>query len=227
MLRPAAIFSLKYSTPPPRQHGGWARVFGLRMRINEGPATYGNQIIEYKEDASMSTTSTQSTPGAYDVRELIGRIARRLNLSDRQVRGTVDLLDEGNTVPFIARYRKEGTGNLDEVQIRDVAAVAEEIRQLEDRRAMIIKTIEEQGKPTKALRAELARAETMSRLDDLYAHYKQKRRTRGQKAREAGLEPVVEAILQGGDFLGIAQRHLGEDFATVDEVIGGAKDIIA
>ncbi|AWV91398.1 Tex family protein [Bradymonas sediminis] len=175
----------------------------------------------------MSTTSTQSTPGAYDVRELIGRIAKRLNLSDRQVRGTVDLLDEGNTVPFIARYRKEGTGNLDEVQIRDVAAVAEEIRQLEDRRAMIVKTIEEQGKLTKALRAELERAETMSRLDDLYAPYKQKRRTRGQKAREAGLEPVVEAILQGGDFLGIAQRHIGEDFGTVDEVIGGAKDIIA
>jgi len=175
----------------------------------------------------MSNLSSQLDSGAQGARDLIGRIATLLNLSDRQVRGTVDLLDEGNTVPFIARYRKEATGNLDEVQIRDVAAASVEIRQLEDRRAMILKTVEEQGKLTKLLRAQLLQAETMARLDDLYAPYKQKRRTRGQKAREAGLEPVVEAILNGADFRKLAGAHLGDDFPTVEEVLGGAKDIIA
>lgn len=172
----------------------------------------------------MSTISSNSSS---DIHNLIGRIARRLNLSDRQVGGTVDLLDEGNTVPFIARYRKEGTGNLDEVQIRDVAAASEEIRQLEDRRALILKTIEEQGKLNKKLRAELQRAETLARLDDLYAPYKQKRRTRGQKAREAGLEPVANAILNGADFRQLARDHIGEEFSTPQEAIDGAKDIIA
>lgn len=175
----------------------------------------------------MSNLSSQSTLDAPDVRALVGRIAAQLNLNERQVRGTVELLDEGNTVPFIARYRKEATGNLDEVQIRDVAAAAEQIRQLEERRAMILRTVEEQGKLTEPLRAQLLQAETMARLDDLYAPYKQKRRTRGQKAREAGLQPVVEAILNGADFRQIAGAHVSDDFPSVEEVLGGAKDIIA
>lgn len=167
------------------------------------------------------TTTTHKT------NDLVDRIAKKLGLNTRQVQGTLSLLDEGNTVPFIARYRKEGTGNLDEVQIRDVAAASQEIRQLEERRELILKTIKEQGKLSGKLRAEIQRADTLTRLEDLYAPYKPKRRTRGQKAREAGLEPVVEAILEGADFKSLARAHRGEDFPTVEDVIGGACDIIA
>src|SRR5690554_5477281 len=135
----------------------------------------------------MSSISTQSTSSAQGLRDLIGRIAKLLNLSDRQVRGTVDLLDEGNTVPFVARYRKEATGDLDEVQIRDVARVAQQIRALEERREAVLKSIAEQGKLTAGLEKDVRAAVDLARLEDLYAPYKQKRRTRAVKAIEAGL----------------------------------------
>jgi uncharacterized protein len=166
----------------------------------------------------MSNTNTQS---------IVNRVAKQLGLNRNQVQGTMGLLDEGNTVPFIARYRKESTGNLDEVQIRDVASVAQEIRQLEDRRETILASVEEQGKLSGELRQKIEQAETVARLEDLYAPYRPKRRTRGQKAREAGLDPVAEAIWKGGDIRAVAKKHTGEDFPSVDEVIHGAKDIIA
>ncbi len=155
------------------------------------------------------------------------RVAKQLGVKVQQVQGTLSLLDDGNTVPFIARYRKERTGNLDEVQIRDVAQTAGDLRQLEERRESILETIKEQDALTGELRAELERADTMARLEDLYAPYKPKRRTRGQKAREAGLDPVAEAIWKGGDIDKVAASHRTEDFETVEDVIAGARDIIA
>ncbi|MFW5968707.1 MAG: Tex family protein [Persicimonas sp.] len=155
------------------------------------------------------------------------RVAGELGLQTKQVRGALALLDEGNTVPFIARYRKERTGNLDEVQIRQVEESAASVRELEKRRASILETIADQGALDDGLRAEIERAETMSRLEDLYAPYKPKRRTRGQKAREAGLEPVAEAIVEGGDIDRLAREHTGEHYPTKSAVIDGAKDIIA
>ncbi|MFW6057955.1 MAG: Tex-like N-terminal domain-containing protein, partial [Persicimonas sp.] len=155
------------------------------------------------------------------------RVAKQLGVKIQQVQGTLSLLDDGNTVPFIARYRKERTGNLDEVQIRDVAQTAGDLRQLEERRESILETIKEQGALTGELRAELERADTMARLEDLYAPYKPKRRTRGQKAREAGLDPVAKAIWKGGDIDKVAANHRTEDFETVEDVIAGARDIIA
>ncbi len=166
----------------------------------------------------MSSTHTSS---------IVERVASRLGLAIKQVQGTLGLLDEGNTVPFIARYRKERTGNLDEVQIRDVAATSQELRQLEERRETILNTIGEQGKLTAELRTKIEQAQTVARLEDLYAPYRPKRQTRGQKAREAGLEPVVEAIWKGRDIDAVAREHRCEVFERTEDVIGGAQDIIA
>ncbi|TXD39329.1 RNA-binding transcriptional accessory protein [Lujinxingia vulgaris] len=155
------------------------------------------------------------------------RIARELGVREDQVRGTLALLDEGNTVPFIARYRKERTGGLDEVQIRDVARLSEQIRQTEDRRATILASIEEQGALTSQLRSALLAASTLSELEDLYAPYRPKRQTRATRALEAGLGPVAEAIERGEDPSRLASKFRCEDFATDDDVIAGARDILA
>ncbi|MFU8806506.1 MAG: Tex-like N-terminal domain-containing protein, partial [Bradymonadaceae bacterium] len=155
------------------------------------------------------------------------RIAKELGLKVAQVSGTLGLLDEGNTVPFIARYRKERTGNLDEVQIRDVAKLSEQIRQLEERRETILNSIAEQGKLTADLRRRIEETEEPARLEDLYAPYRPRRMTRAKKAIEAGLEPVAEAIKNGKDYQDLARNLTSEDFPTVDDVLGGARDIIA
>lgn len=155
------------------------------------------------------------------------RIARELGVREDQVRGTLALLDEGNTVPFIARYRKERTGGLDEVQIRDVARLSEQIRQTEERRATILASVEEQGALTSELRAALLAASTLSELEDLYAPYRPKRQTRATRALEAGLGPVAEAIERGEDPYGLASGFRCETFATDEDVVSGARDILA
>lgn len=155
------------------------------------------------------------------------RIAKSLDLSPKSVRRTLALLDEGNTVPFIARYRKEQTGDLDEVQIRDVAKEAEEIRQLEDRRETILRSLDDQGVLDEELRGEIEEATTRARLEDLYAPYRPRRMTRGRRALEAGLEPLARRIEEGEDPRDEAAEFVGEEFSTVDEVLGGARDILA
>lgn len=154
-------------------------------------------------------------------------IAERLGLSTGQVEGALALLDDGNTVPFVARYRKEQTGGLDEVQIRDVADEAESIRKLENRRETILESIEEQGELTDELRQKIESASSQSKLEDLYAPHRPRQVTRATKAREAGLEPVAERIREGKDPEPLAGDHTGEDFETVEEVLGGARDILA
>ena len=116
------------------------------------------------------------------------RIAEELGIREQQVDATVALLDEGATVPFIARYRKEVTGSLDDSQLRTLEERLRYLRELEDRRATILKSIDEQGKLTDELRASIEDADTKNRLEDLYLPYKPKRRTKAQIAREAGLE---------------------------------------
>ncbi len=122
------------------------------------------------------------------------RIADELGVHPNQVAAAVQLLDDGATVPFIARYRKEATGNLDDTQLRNLEERLGYLRELEERRAAIIASIEEQGKLTPELRAEVENAETKQRLEDLYLPYKPKRRTKAQIAREAGLEPLADAL---------------------------------
>ncbi|WP_039915261.1 Tex family protein [Cellvibrio mixtus] len=123
------------------------------------------------------------------------RIADELNVQEQQVSAAVGLLDEGATVPFISRYRKEVTGGLDDSQMRTLEERLRYLRELEERRAAILKSIGEQGKLTPELEHEVSIADTKNRLEDLYLPYKPKRRTKGQIAKEAGLEPLAEALL--------------------------------
>ncbi len=122
------------------------------------------------------------------------RIAEELGVREQQVNATVTLLDEGATVPFIARYRKEVTGSLDDIQLRTLEERLRYLRELEDRRGTILNSIEEQGKLTDELRASIEAADTKNRLEDLYLPYKPKRRTKAQIAREAGLEPLADTL---------------------------------
>ena len=121
-------------------------------------------------------------------------IARELSLAPQHVAGALALFDEGSTLPFIARYRKEATGGLDEVQLRDVRDRAQYLRELADRRAAILESIESQGKLDDSLKARIEGAETKQALEDLYLPFKPKRRTRAMIARERGLEPLADLV---------------------------------
>ena len=123
------------------------------------------------------------------------QIAEELGVREQQITATVELLDGGATVPFVARYRKEITGGLDDTQLRNLEARLAYLRELEERRAAILASIDEQGKLGDALRADIEAADSKSRLEDLYLPYKPKRRTRAQIAREAGLEPLADGLL--------------------------------
>ena len=126
---------------------------------------------------------------------IIKQIATELSVRPEQVATTIQLLDEGATVPFIARYRKEVTGGLDDTQLRNLHERLIYLRELEDRRAAILQSITEQGKLTDELAEAIANADTKTRLEDLYLPYKPKRRTKAQIAREAGLEPLAQQFL--------------------------------
>ena len=140
---------------------------------------------------------TQPSPALArrQAQKIAATIAADIGAQPQQVQAAVGLLDEGATVPFIARYRKEVTGGLDDTQLRTLETRLTYLRELEDRRAAILSSIEEQGKLTDALRAEIDAADSKSRLEDLYLPYKPKRRTRAQIAREAGLEPLADGLL--------------------------------
>ena len=163
------------------------------------------------------------------------KIALKLNIDEKQVDATVSLLDEGATIPFISRYRKEMTGSLDEVQVANVRDEIERLRALEKRRDVIMESIESQGKLTPELIAQLRAAETVSALEDIYLPYKPKRRTRATIAREKGLEPLAQMIFEQGKFDVEAEagKYIAADDSTtvsatsVDETLSGARDIIA
>ncbi|MBL8080789.1 MAG: RNA-binding transcriptional accessory protein [Anaerolineales bacterium] len=158
------------------------------------------------------------------------QIASQLNVKPSQVTAVINLLDEGNTVPFIARYRKEMTGSLDDEQIRIIADELIRLRALDERRVSIIASIEEQGKLTEELRESINAAVTMTALEDLYAPYKKKRRTRAMVAREKGLEPLAELILKqsnSGSPEKLAKKFLNEQVADIEEALQGARDILA
>jgi uncharacterized protein len=158
-------------------------------------------------------------------------IAHSLQISPKQVAATIQLLDEGNTLPFIARYRKEVTGTLDEEQIRAIQTTLEALRILEERRQTVLASIEEQGKLTPELRAQIVKVETKTELEDLYQPYKPKRRTRASIAREKGLDGLASLILsQSASVKSIeeaAQPFLNDQVASVEEAFAGARDIIA
>ncbi|MDF0750008.1 RNA-binding transcriptional accessory protein [Marinobacter sp. 71-i] len=161
---------------------------------------------------------------------IIRRIADELGVREQQVNATVEMLDGGATVPFIARYRKEVTGSLDDSQLRTLEDRLRYLRELEDRRSTILKSIEEQGKLTDELRASIDAADTKNRLEDLYLPYKPKRRTKAQIAREAGLEPLADALYDDPTLEPerTAEGYLNEDAGITDTkaALDGARYIL-
>ena len=158
------------------------------------------------------------------------RIAAELGVRPAQVNAAIALLDEGATVPFISRYRKEATDGLDDTQLRNLEERLTYLRDLEERRTAILASIEEQGKLTPELQAEISDAETKQRLEDLYLPYKQKRRTKAQIAREAGIEPLAMALLENPELTpdDEAEKYLNADaaFADAKAVLDGARQIL-
>lgn len=165
-------------------------------------------------------------------KELLQTVAKEQNLSFKQVNNVISLLEEGNTLPFIARYRKEQTGALDEVQIRDIMERWQYIQNLEQRKEEVIRIIEEQGKLTGELKSQIEKSIKLQEVEDLYRPYKQKRRTKATVAKEKGLEPFAEWLVTfplNGSIEEKASEFLSDELEvhSIEEVINGAKDIIA
>jgi uncharacterized protein len=167
---------------------------------------------------------------------IIHQIALEIKVQDHQVKTAVELLDGGATVPFIARYRKEATGGLDDIQLRELEYRLGYLRELQERREAVLKSIDEQGKLTPELRAAIEFAATKQDLEDLYLPFKQKRRTKGQIAREAGIEPLADALFanpllvpidEAAAYVKPDKNEQGDDFTTLQAVLDGVRDILS
>lgn len=170
------------------------------------------------------------------MQKILGQLATEIKIRLAQVQAAVNLLDGGATVPFIARYRKEATGGLDDIQLRELEYRLGYLREMEERRATILKGIADQGKLTPDLQLAIDQAATKQDLEDLYLPYKPKRRTKGMIAKEAGIEPLAEALWanpslnpqdQAQAFLKPADAIEGADFSTVGAVLDGVRDILS
>ncbi|OGB00637.1 MAG: RNA-binding transcriptional accessory protein [Burkholderiales bacterium RIFCSPHIGHO2_12_FULL_61_11] len=170
------------------------------------------------------------------MQKIIHQIAAEIKAQAHQVKAAVELLDGGATVPFIARYRKEATGGLDDIQLRELDTRLSYLRELEDRREAVLKSIQEQGKLTPPLRAAIELAATKQDLEDLYLPYKPKRRTKGQIAREAGIEPLADALFadptlvpadEAAAYVKAEKNESGDDFTSVQAVLDGVRDILS
>ena len=174
------------------------------------------------------------------MQKIIGQIDAEIKVSAQQVTAAVELLDGGATVPFIARYRKEVTGGLDDVQLRELEARLAYLRELEDRRGAVLKAIDEQGKLTDALRLAIANAPTKQELEDIYLPFKQKRRTKGQIAKEFGIEPLADKLFADPTLdpheeakafckpaTTLDDGKPGPDFSTTFAVLDGVRDILS
>ncbi len=163
--------------------------------------------------------------------QYILKIAKEINVENWQVQNTVDLLNDGATVPFVARYRKEATGSLDELQIMKIRDRIEQLKELDNRRETILNTIEEQEKLTPELEKLIRKAETMSELEDLYLPYKPKRKTRATIAKSKGLEPLAKIVMSQkyDDIESQARRFIDDEKGvdSVEDALAGARDIIA
>ena len=163
------------------------------------------------------------------MQQRIELISKKLNISTASVAEVLKLLEDGATIPFIARYRKEATGGLDEVAIATIAAENEKINELEKRKAFVMEAIKAAGALTDELKARIESSWEINEIEDIYLPYKQKKRTRATIAREAGLEPLAKIIMSGKctDIESIAARYINDKVTTTEDAIGGAQDIIA
>jgi len=170
------------------------------------------------------------------MQKIIAQIAQEIRVRPNQVETAVALLDGGATVPFIARYRKEATDGLDDIQLRELEVRLSYLRELRDRKLAVVKSIEEQGKMTPALLAAIAACPTKQELEDLYLPFKPKRRTKGMIAREAGIEPLADKLFanpalvpadEAAPFVLSEKTEAGDDFTTVQAVLDGVRDILS
>ncbi|HVX25789.1 MAG TPA: Tex-like N-terminal domain-containing protein, partial [Parafilimonas sp.] len=163
------------------------------------------------------------------MKEFSQQIASTLRIRPAQVEAVLDLFADGATIPFIARYRKDKTGGLDEVQIQQIQDAAKTLKEFTERKTFIEKTITEQGKMTDALQDKINKATTLTELEDIYLPYKPKRKTKAQTARENGLEPLAQLILQqmNIDLAEEAAKCISDNVKDVDAALQGARDIIA
>ena len=160
------------------------------------------------------------------------RLVKEFKLKSFQVENAIKLIDDGNTIPFIARYRKEQTGEMSDEQLRDMFDRLNYLRNLEKRKEEVIRLIDEQGKLTDELKQSVLSSETMTEVEDLYRPYKQKKRTRATIAKEKGLEPLAIIIYSQDkkyDLMKLAEEFINEEkgILSVDDAIAGAKDIVA
>ena len=157
-------------------------------------------------------------------------IAKELDVKVSQVEKTVELIDQGNTIPFIARYRKEVTGNLSDEQLRDLDSRLTYLRNLEERKQEVIDSITNQKKMTPEIMAALEKAQTQVEVEDIYRPYKQKKRTRATIAKENGLQELADNIINqtdNTDVYEVAKNFLNDNVTTIEDAIQGAEDIIA
>ena len=186
--------------------------------------------VEVSETFGRVLRVNSSAPSAPlpGVKSVTARLAEELAVGERQVTAAVALLDEGATVPFIARYRKEITGSLDDGQLRTLEERLRYLRELDERRAAVLASIEEQGKLTDELKAALLSADTKSRVEDIYLPYKPKRRTKAQIAREAGLEPLADRLLADPALVpdDAAAEFVSDDVADATAALEGARHIL-
>ena len=164
--------------------------------------------------------------------DIIAKIAEELNIRKNQAEAAVKLIDEGNTIPFIARYRKEATGALNDEVLRNLFDRLNYLRNLEEKKESVLSSIEEQGKLTEELKAQILAAETQVAVDDLYRPYRPKRRTRATIAKERGLEPLANLVIlqqPGCDYMAEAAKYINEEkeVLTAEDALAGAKDILA
>lgn len=181
---------------------------------------------------SPTTPLPVAFPETLTIDDLARAIAITLNIKPSQIVRTIELLDEKNTIPFIARYRKEVTGSLDEVQIQDIEDQAGSLRGLHERKGDVLRIINDQGKLTPELAQAIVAATTLQAIEDLYLPYRPKRKTRASVAREKGLEPLAQRILtqeRGGDLAVVAANFINAemDVATAEDALAGARDICA
>ncbi|MFM7330323.1 MAG: Tex-like N-terminal domain-containing protein, partial [Brachymonas sp.] len=170
------------------------------------------------------------------MQSIVEKIALEIKVGVGQVKAAVELIDGGATVPFIARYRKEATGGLDDIQLRELEYRLGYLREMAERRLAILKSIGEQGKLTPELQAAIEAAPSKQELEDLYAPYKPKRRTKGMMAREAGIEPLADALFADPMLVPLAEAEKytspagtveGADFSTALAVLDGVRDILS
>jgi len=168
-----------------------------------------------------------------EIEKMIGILAKEFSQKPEYIKNIISLIDEGNTIPFIARYRKELHGTMDDQLIREIADRLQYLRNLDKRREEVTSSIEAQGKLTDELISAIQNAATLSELEDIYRPYKQKRRTRATIAREKGLEPLAELLftqnIKSGSLTELAEPYIDSEkgVSSVEEALAGASDIIA